>query len=1684
MITKILTRKLNQAITTLGRVACFTLTIMPFTIANAQLSPPLNQAMIPSQDTSQIRRSEIVIDFTRQQQFQQETGGTFGLKGFQIQTSKHSAAVTSNVLKVPIELPEPFLGIAFIWTGEKLGKSTFTISFRTSPDSITWTEWLDTKEDEHLSAGSDDRYSDLVILDKQTRYIQYRLTLQDGEVFPSIKKLRIVLISPGVTPKDTLDQIKKLEPKKEESEFESLRFPIPKGNEATTVKEPALLTYPMPAFVSRTTWRCPDLQQSPRWTPTRISVSHAIIHHTVDQNTATDWAAVVKTIWELHANVRGWGDIGYNWLIDPNGILYQGRAWWGNTDDNVQAGHTLGYNGASIGIALIGQFHPAWLNPLPGNPTEVALTTTRRTLAWKFSQLGLDPRSQATIVDKFAYRISGHRNFTATDCPGDNLYTHLSSLRERTYALLNPPLAVTNQASDITQNSATLRGTVNPRGAHSGFFFQWGTSTAYGNSTPNQIVGSGTSDVSVTAPVIGLQPNTTYHFRLVAANSDIFSLGQNQSFPTPGQPPQPGILSVSPSDGFSSSGNQGGPFSPSSKTYTLSNTGGSSINWTATKSQTWVTLSSTNGTLAAGASTTVTVSINSNANSLSPGSYSDNMNFTNTTNGNGNTSRAVSLSVDSQQVTIITLAQGLNRPWNLTVDANSVYWVENDARNGAVKKVPINGGAVTTLSSGLVEPSAIAVDNSFVYWIERNNGSNGSIKKIPLGGGTPTTLATGLNNAQNHMALDASFIYFGDGISGGGGAIRKVSKSGGSVTTLVSTGIPNLTTAIAVDQSYVYFTDDLNNIKRVPVNGGTPTTIGPGNPSAMTLYGNDLYWVEYSSGTVKKMPKNGGTVTTLASGSNSPAGITTDGSNVFWIEFTWPGSVKKVPINGGSVTTIANEANTIGIAADSQTPYWAVSLFLNQGKIQKLGNIANTTITVSTTSLPSFGNVAINTNSSPQSYTVSGSNLTSNIVITAPTGFQVSRNQNSGFASSITMDHAGGSLGSTTIWVRFSPTVAQPYSGEITHTSTGAITQKVSISGTGTGQATLAVSSTAWTVPTNGGTSHTISVTNSSSGAAINYTISTSASWLTTSASLGTTPGSFTITATANNTGSQRSGIVTVTATTAGVQGSPRTITVTQATAGQIALAIGTGKVSSSGQPVSVPITVQNFANVGSISLRISYNNSILAFTGIANAPSNTQANASGGNINVSWFSTNPLSLSNDSKLFELQFTYNGGLNAGESTPLSFVTSVCELTNATGTPISVGYQDGKVELSTGYTISGLVRYHNSTQTPISNVTVALTPATGSLQTVMSGTDGSFLFPNVAAAPYTLSGAKTENWGGVTTADALLAQLHVVGSQPITDPLVLAAADVNTNGTITSADALMIQLRVVGLSNSFTKGDWVFSSHSLSVSSSNVTQNVSGLCVGDVNRSYMPSSGGFFSKQVSASSTVSPATVSLRIGAVQVPQASQTVNVPITVQSFSNVGSFTLRISYNSSVLTFLGVINSPSGIQSNAADGMLNMSWFSTSPLSKQDGGKLLEMQFRYNGGLSQSASSALTFVTSNCEVTDAFGAPLSVSYQNGSVLTSVYSIVSVPKEYSLIQNYPNPFNPTTTISYSIPQPEFVSLKVFDLLGREVATLVNEAKSPGNYKVKFDGSNLPSGVYLYRMQAGKFSESRKLMLLK
>jgi hypothetical protein len=103
------------------------------------------------------------------------------------------------------------------------------------------------------------------------------------------------------------------------------------------------------------------------------------------------------------------------------------------------------------------------------------------------------------------------------------------------------------------------------------------------------------------------------------------------------------------------------------------------------------------------------------------------------------------------------------------------------------------------------------------------------------------------------------------------------------------------------------------------------------------------------------------------------------------------------------------------------------------------------------------------------------------------------------------------------------------------------------------------------------------------------------------------------------------------------------------------------------------------------------------------------------------------------------------------------------------------------------------------------------------------------------------------------------------------------------------------------------------------------------------------------------------------------------------------------------------------------------------------------------------------------------YGGIVSVESENSEV---------VPKKFSLEQNFPNPFNPTTNISYSVSEFGLVNIKVYDILGKEVATLVNEEKPAGRYVIEFDASDLSSGMYIYTLRANGYSNSKKMLLMK
>jgi|GEM_PF-2158094 len=104
--------------------------------------------------------------------------------------------------------------------------------------------------------------------------------------------------------------------------------------------------------------------------------------------------------------------------------------------------------------------------------------------------------------------------------------------------------------------------------------------------------------------------------------------------------------------------------------------------------------------------------------------------------------------------------------------------------------------------------------------------------------------------------------------------------------------------------------------------------------------------------------------------------------------------------------------------------------------------------------------------------------------------------------------------------------------------------------------------------------------------------------------------------------------------------------------------------------------------------------------------------------------------------------------------------------------------------------------------------------------------------------------------------------------------------------------------------------------------------------------------------------------------------------------------------------------------------------------------------------------------------------------YSSAWGVTLVEDKSSLPIKYILSQNFPNPFNPTTMIKYSVPKSGFVTIKVYDVLGKEIITLVNQEMKSGDYNVEFNAINLSSGIYFYRMQAGNFVDTKKLLLLK
>ena len=224
---------------------------------------------------------------------------------------------------------------------------------------------------------------------------------------------------------------------------------------------------PQPNFVPRSSWGTAWGLNGNIYLPPAAytTVTHLIVHHSAGANTSSNWPGVVAAIFDFHVNTNGWQDVGYNWLIDPKGVLYEGRGG-GN---NVRGSHMCGYNNNTMGICLLGNF-------VGFAPPEPGLQTLTRLLAWKACDVGIDPTASGPINAHTGYmaRISGHRDGCApgyTECPGGLLHAKLADLRTGVRDYMQNTCSIPVHTGQPTQNTAAPRVVPNPVGDR--FWMEW-----------------------------------------------------------------------------------------------------------------------------------------------------------------------------------------------------------------------------------------------------------------------------------------------------------------------------------------------------------------------------------------------------------------------------------------------------------------------------------------------------------------------------------------------------------------------------------------------------------------------------------------------------------------------------------------------------------------------------------------------------------------------------------------------------------------------------------------------------------------------------------------------------------------------------------------------------------------------------------------------------------------------------------------------------------------------------------------------------------------------------------------------------------------------------------------------------------------------------------------------------------
>jgi len=310
-----------------------------------------------------------------------------------------ASAYRSPVLQADM----PFNALESQWDAA----GTLDLAIRTSVDGVSWDEWQHLHADTHArDLGETTTFGNLIV-GALARFVQFSATAQGdiGAAEPSLRMFRLTAVNTlsatneGVYHAQSVNGIT-IVPRAGWAADEKVRY---------------------------------DKENKEIWPPEYRTIKKVIVHHTVTRDPETDPRATLRAIYQYHAVSRGWGDIGYNFLIDQQGTIYEGR--FGG--DRVVGGHALQYNWGSIGIAILGTYSDHTITDA-AKSSLLALTRAKAS--------DLDPVGKGFFIDRDnVMNISGHRGVINTSCPGDGFYPQLNNIRRELKSL---PLWTGDSATD------------------------------------------------------------------------------------------------------------------------------------------------------------------------------------------------------------------------------------------------------------------------------------------------------------------------------------------------------------------------------------------------------------------------------------------------------------------------------------------------------------------------------------------------------------------------------------------------------------------------------------------------------------------------------------------------------------------------------------------------------------------------------------------------------------------------------------------------------------------------------------------------------------------------------------------------------------------------------------------------------------------------------------------------------------------------------------------------------------------------------------------------------------------------------------------------------------------------------------------------------------------------------------